>query len=651
MEGKLLGNRYELLEKIGGGGMAVVYKARCKLLNRYVAVKILRPEFTSDSEFINRFKVEAQAAASLSHPNIVPIYDVGNQDDLNYIVMEYINGKTLKEYIVENGSLPWKTAVNIAIQICSALEHAHKNHIVHRDIKPHNIIITKELIAKVTDFGIARAVSGSTLTVTGNTIGSVHYFSPEQARGAYTDEKSDLYSLGIVLYEMITGKVPFDGETPVTVALKHLEDEMTPPVKLVSSIPAGVNSIILKAAQKSQANRYQSACEMLDDLYSALKEPDGNFVKINNPNLDHQATQRITVPEEMREFNFRSNRENSFQGESEEMPAKKKKSDRVTVIAALATSFLIILLISGLAGYFVYSKLSNRMIEIDAPNVVGMNLDEARNMLGQSRISVEVTETRYDEKAPKDTILKQTPEAGIRVKTPGEIQVVVSSGQETATVPDLTGREYRDAQYELQKKGLVMKMTREYSSEIPQNYVIRQNPLPQTVTTENSEVEVFVSDGPEPVKISVPNLVGMTRDEAKRTISQNGLVLENILYAQDKAKAYDTVLKQSLEPGSEVENLSKVIITLNSYKKTDNNGDILRNLYINLTNKGERETFTVTVEVDGINGKKVAYQKQHTREDSEIVVPVSGKGTAIVRVYIDGQKDSEEVIDFGGEEQ
>ena len=277
--GKILGNRYEILEKIGEGGMATVYKARCNILKRYVAVKVLRDEFTTDEEFIKRFNTEAQAAASLTHPNIVSIYDVGHEDNIYYIVMELVQGKTLKEIINQDGVLPWKWSVNIAIQVASALETAHRNNIVHRDIKPHNIIITEDGIAKVTDFGIAKAVSNSTITAFGTTIGSVHYFSPEHARGGYTDAKSDIYSLGVVMYEMLTGRVPFDADTPVSIALKHMQEKPIEPIKLNPSIPFAVNKIIMKAMEKEISQRYQSATEMLKDLSMALKNPEGNFVK------------------------------------------------------------------------------------------------------------------------------------------------------------------------------------------------------------------------------------------------------------------------------------------------------------------------------------------------------------------------------------
>ena len=292
--GKVLGNRYEILEEIGSGGMATVYKARCKLLNRYVAVKVLRDEFANDAEFIKRFQVEAQSAASLSHPNIVSIYDVGNEDGLHYIVMELIEGKTLKEIIKEKGKLPWREAVGIASQIASGLSQAHQNHIVHRDIKPHNIIITKDGVAKVTDFGIAKAVSNSTINAFGSTIGSVHYFSPEHARGGYTDEKSDIYSLGVVLYEMCTGKLPFDGETPVAVALKHLQENPKEPIELCKELPQAVNDIIMKAMKKDPSERYESAAEMYKDLQSVLSNPDLEVAKDEKSKFDCP-TQRISI--------------------------------------------------------------------------------------------------------------------------------------------------------------------------------------------------------------------------------------------------------------------------------------------------------------------------------------------------------------------
>ena len=310
LDGSLLADRYEIITKVGNGGMATVYKAKDTLLNRFVAVKILRDEFTTDQEFIKRFEAEAQAAASITHPNIVSVYDVGNQDNLYYIVMELIQGKTLKEIILEEGGpLPWKWSVNIAIQIASALEVAHKNNVIHRDIKPHNIIITEDGVAKVTDFGIAKAVSNSTITAFGTTIGSVHYFSPEHARGGFTDAKSDLYSLGVVMYEMLTGKLPFDADTPVSVALKHMQEEPVEPADINDKIPEAVNDIIMKALRKDTSLRYQSATAMLRDLNMALKDPDGDFVdNTDDDSIDDFATQRISTIYDEEDLNTNNTR-------------------------------------------------------------------------------------------------------------------------------------------------------------------------------------------------------------------------------------------------------------------------------------------------------------------------------------------------------
>ena len=279
LEGKLLGNRYEIIEKIGSGGMATVYRAKDLVLKRFVAVKILRDEYTTDNEFIKRFNTEAESAASLTHPNIVSVYDVGKEGSLYYIVMELIKGKTLKEIIIEDGRMGWKWSVKIAKQIASALEIAHRNNIVHRDIKPHNIIITEDGVAKVTDFGIAKAVSNSTITAFGTTIGSVHYFSPEHARGGYTDAKSDLYSLGVVIYEMVTGKVPFDADTPVSVALKHMQEKPVEPKELNPAIPQSLNDLIMKAMEKEPSMRYNTATEMIRDLDIILKNPEVEVAK------------------------------------------------------------------------------------------------------------------------------------------------------------------------------------------------------------------------------------------------------------------------------------------------------------------------------------------------------------------------------------
>jgi serine/threonine protein kinase len=381
MQGLILGNRYELLEKIGGGGMAVVYKARCRLLNRFVAVKILRDEFTDDEEFVKRFRVEAQAAASLSHPNIVSIFDVGHENNIHYIVMEYIDGITLKEYITRNGVLMWKDAAGVAIQICSAIEHAHKNHIIHRDIKPHNILLTREGIAKVTDFGIARAVSSSTITMVGSTIGSVHYFSPEQARGGFTDEKSDLYSLGITIYEMVTGRVPFDGESPVAVALKHIQNKAERPVDINPDIPRGINDIVMKSIRKDQSQRYQSASELLADLQKTLREPNRPF-PVDNGSVEEMPTRKLQA---VGDVEYMDSEEID---EAETGKPGKKKKDRLSVWLGIITALII-----GSIFFYIGIKIVMPVIlpeqtkDFVVENYANRDFEEVRDELKESNIT------------------------------------------------------------------------------------------------------------------------------------------------------------------------------------------------------------------------------------------------------------------------
>ena len=369
LEGKLLGSRYEIIEKIGNGGMATVYKARCLVLKRFVAVKILREEYTTDNEFIKRFNTEAESAASLIHPNIVSVYDVGKEGNLYYIVMELVKGKTLKEIIVEDGKMGWKWSVRIAKQIASALEKAHRNNIVHRDIKPHNIIITEEGVAKVTDFGIAKAVSNSTITAFGTTIGSVHYFSPEHARGGFTDAKSDLYSLGVVLYEMVTGKVPFDADTPVSVALKHMQEKPTEPIILNPSIPQSLNDLIMKAMEKDPNMRYNTATEMLQDLDRILKSPEGGISK--NTVADDR-TQRIVI--------------NENRGKKEEVKTNKKfakirkflEEHKVAKVILIIVMFLIIFFAT--IGITMFGLNSGKPKDVVMPDFSGLTFEESKNL-------------------------------------------------------------------------------------------------------------------------------------------------------------------------------------------------------------------------------------------------------------------------------
>ena len=490
LEGKLLGNRYEMIEKVGNGGMATVYKAMDKVLKRNVAVKILRDEFTTDEEFIRRFEAEAQSAARLTHPNIVSIYDVGKEGNLYYIVMELIQGKTLKEIIIEEkGPLPWKWSVNVAIQIASALEMAHRNNIIHRDIKPHNIIITEDGIAKVTDFGIAKAVSNSTITAFGTTIGSVHYFSPEHARGGFTDAKSDLYSLGVVMYEMVTGRVPFDADTPVSVALKHMQEEPEEPNKVNPHVPMAVNKIIMKALQKDTTLRYQSATEMLMDLRKALKNPDGDFVE--DTEYDPTAkTQKINTDmygniEENDEKNNRGKKDGKFK-------SFIKKHKKLSVFIGLVLLFVL-----SLGGTMLALNITNPP-EVEMPNVVGLSKEEAQQEVENAKLKFEIEKEEYNKDVPEGFVISQNPtymEKYNKVKQGSTVSVVISKGQEKTTVPKVVGMEKDEAIKALEDAKLKVEVIEETSKKVEEGYVISQETDAATEAFAGDTVKIHVSIG------------------------------------------------------------------------------------------------------------------------------------------------------------
>ena len=554
LEGKILGNRYEIIEKVGNGGMATVYKATDLVLKRYVAVKILRDEFTTDEEFIKRFETEAQSAARLVHANIVSIFDVGVDNGIYYIVMELIQGKTLKEIIVEErGPLPWKWSVNVAIQIASALEMAHKNNIIHRDIKPHNIIITEDGVAKVTDFGIAKAVSNSTITAFGTTIGSVHYFSPEHARGGYTDAKSDIYSLGVVMYEMVTGKVPFDADTPVSVALKHMQEDPVPPIELNPHLPEAVNKIILKALKKDPMLRYQTATELLQDLKMALKNPSGDFV--DDADFDPTAkTQRISTQDvEKMQKDSRKKEDNKF--------VKFIRNHKVL------SSFigLILLFCIAFGGTMLVLNVTNPK-EVEMPNIVGLSKEEAQQRIEGAKLKFEVSSEEYNTDVEENHIISQDPtyvEGYNKVKEGSTVKVVLSKGTEKTKVPKVVGMSQEDAVTAIEDAKLKAEIVEETSKKVQEGYVISQETDANTEVDAGETVKIHVSTGVE--KATVPGVVGKSQDEAKKALQDLGFVV-TVTTAEDSSKDNGVVLKQSIEEGKSVEKGSAIAITVNTYE-------------------------------------------------------------------------------------
>ena len=638
LKGRLLGNRYEIIEKIGNGGMATVYKAKCHVLNRYVAVKILRDEFTTDEEFIKRFEVEAQSAASITHPNIVSVYDVGVDGNLYYIVMELIKGKTLKEIIVEEkGPLPWKWSVNIAIQIASALEIAHRNHIIHRDIKPHNIIITEDGIAKVTDFGIAKAVSNSTITAFGTTIGSVHYFSPEHARGGFTDEKSDLYSLGVVMYEMLTGKVPFDTDTPVSVALKHMQEEPKEAKEVNSSIPSAVNDIIMKALKKDTSLRYQSATEMLIDLKRALKEPSGDFVD-NNEYIEDFPTQRISILGE------------EDRSQKDEKKTKNKKPNKfVEFIKAhkvLSSVVGVILLFIISIGATIGIANATRPKEVAIPNLVGKTVDEVKKILEENKLIYVEESQEYNSEYEEGKIISQSPTfvENRKIKEKTEVKVKVSKGTETTTVPKLKGLSKKDAEEAAKEAKITLDIVEQTSKTIEAGYIIKQDKDEGETVNAGETVKVYVSIGTGIKQVVVTSVLYKDEEIAKNTLSDLGLDVV-VEYDEDATRGNGVVLKQSIASGKTVDEGTKITITVNKIVETKSG-----KLYINIKElTGYKDKITekdedgkevekpnkpkdVTLKVT-VNNKQVAsrtVKENSTKEE----VSINGKGTVTVEIWI-----------------
>ncbi len=641
--GRYIAGRYEILEKIGNGGMATVYKAKCHVLNRYVAVKVLKEEFTTDEEFIRRFNVEAQSAAGLTHPNIVSVYDVGQEDGIYYIVMELIQGKTLKQIITEDGTLPWKWSVNIVIQIASALEAAHKNNIVHRDIKPHNIIITEDGVTKVTDFGIAKAVSNSTITAFGTTIGSVHYFSPEHARGGYTDAKSDLYSLGVVMYEMLTGRVPFDADTPVSIALKHMQEKPIEPIKLNPSIPFAINKIIMKAMQKEPSMRYQSATEMLKDLSMALKNPEGNFVE--EKSVDTNYTQRMeTITDEMLNENKEKTNHKKKKGKLAQYFAKHPKMK----IVILAFVFLFVFLLSIFATKFAMDATTIKNVQI--PNLAGLTETQVQEQLKGTKFSYEILQEDYSSEYEAGQVMSQDPayRNNYTVKENTKIGIVISKGMEITKVPKIVGEEYEVAVEELNKAKLKPEKIEETSDKVEEGYVIKQEPLENTEVNAGETVKVYVSIGTGLEQIPIISVVGKTEAEARKVFEK--LKIE-VVYEEDTTKSDGVVLKQSINSGEIVDEGTDIILTVNKIEKLKT-GTVNINLksllqYTKPTATNE-EVQVPKVQVKIVVGEDTIYNEKQAKDTTKITKTFEAKGTVTVKVYVDDVLQKTQTLDMNG---
>lgn len=599
--GMLIGDRYEVLEKIGTGGMSDVYKAKDHKLNRFVAVKVLKQEFSENANFVSKFRVEAQAAAGLMHPNIVNVYDVGQEEGIYYIVMELVEGITLKKYIEKKARLSYREAVSIAIQVSMGIESAHNNHIIHRDIKPQNIIISKEGKVKVTDFGIAKAATSN--TITSNVMGSVHYTSPEQARGGYSDEKSDIYSLGITLFEMLTGRVPFNGETTVAIAIKHIQENMPSPKDFVSEIPVSVEQIVLKCCQKSPDRRYQSMAELIKDLKYALMNPDEEFVKIDNPDevgatkaVDDKDLNRIKKQSKSRDsledsMSLRTRKESrgktvhtqsydedyddeydEYEDEYEEDyddyddyddykegRRNDKKAEKLTtiisVVAAVLIGLIILFLIAKTLGLFDSDgkKDDNAQEEVTEQvqmiDVVGKDADAVKKALIEVGLTPEI---EYEESSTyaEGVVMKCSVEPGEIVPSGSNVVLTVSVGETGVEVPDVVGLTEAEAVANLVNKGFVPSKTEGYDNFIKAGSIYKQSPEGNAKAPAGTTVSIYISKGPEENKVTVPNLLGQDEATAMVLLTENGLTLGNVTEVNYEDPAYlGMVCNQSLKAG------------------------------------------------------------------------------------------------------
>ena len=582
--GTMLSGRYEVLKRVGSGGMADVYMAKDHKLNRNVAVKVLKSEYVEDEKFLKKFETEAQAVARLSHPNIVNIYDVGIEDGINYIVMELAEGITLKEYIRKKGYLSPKETVEISTQIASAISHAHKNHIIHRDIKPQNILVSDTGIIKVTDFGIAKATSSNTVTSTATAMGSVHYISPEQAKGRFCDEKSDIYSLGITMYEMVTGHVPFDHENGVTIALMHLQNEITPPSQIRDGIPDSLEKIILKCTMKKPEERYQTADDLIADLRLVFEDTSGGYVGVvpaidDSPTImidQNELTQRINKPKKdqkiQQEEPLKDEEQNAYldEDDEEESGMNSKIEKLVIVLAAVVGAIILISIIVFVvkSSGVVKSGKSTTTTSIgttagsnDAEskkytvdNYIGMSLSAAREKIdGKFKIKVE---EEYSADYAKDLVIRQDPESDTELEEGKTLTLVVSKGTRTedkVSVPEVVGKMESSAKSELEAAGLKVSVKTKYSTDVAKGKVISQSPGSGNQVTKNSTVVITVSQGEKPeTMVRVPNLRYFTESGARSELKNSNLVLGSVLTEYSDSVEKGLVIRQTVSSGSKV---------------------------------------------------------------------------------------------------
>lgn len=599
-EGMFLADRYEIIEQIGTGGMADVYKAKCHKLNRYVAIKVMKSEFSQDKTFVSKFWAEAQSAAGLVNPNVVNVYDVGVENGIYYIVMELVEGITLKKYIEKRGRLPYKEAVSIAIQVANGMDAAHKHNIVHRDIKPQNIIISKEGKVKVTDFGIAKVASSATIN-TSASMGSVHYISPEQARGGYSDERSDIYSLGITLFEMLTGTVPFDGDSAVSVAVQHIQDSIPLPSQLVEGVPVSVDKIVLKCTQKKTDRRYQSAAELIVDLKKSLVMPDEDFVRMGsaydsvlkkdeeeyNPDDDELLTE--SAGHDLDDDNDDTDDELLENDSDKDEDIDDERNDKlelvmkcigigIAVIILMITIFVVIKLVgngkntannnkNSVEATTVNTANNNLSDMVEVPEVLGMTKEDAIKALNKLGLGYKAV-TQSSDTVAEDCVISQGNVGGSKVEKNSQIVLTISTGKENkeVTVPNVKGKSEQEAKEAIEAANLVASVDYQYSDSVEAGNVIKYSPSGSVA--EGSTVTIQVSRGKKVTNVSVPNVLGMSESLASQTLDSANLKV-TVKYETSSKAEYGTVTSQTpYSAGDSVPSGTTITIYVSHYQQT-----------------------------------------------------------------------------------
>lgn len=639
MLGSILNGRYEIIEKVGIGGMAIVYKAKDIYLKRIVAVKVLKEQYLDDKEFIKKFVIEAQSVANLNNQNIVKIYDVGQHIEdgkiFNYIVMEYINGKTLNELIKDKGRLNSAAVVSISKQIANALDCAHKHHIIHRDIKPHNIIIDENLNVKVTDFGIARIATSSTITYTSSVLGTVHYISPEQAKGKFIDEKSDIYSLGVVMYEMVTGRVPFDTDNAVGIAMQHINEPLVEPIKLVPNLEPWLNSIIVKCMEKTPENRFDSASSLIKALDD--KHIDNNQKVTFNDNSDRaiyrESVYKTSKAKDSNKPIIRNSNKNREQ-------LNKKKG-----IFDYSITYVILALLIIASVFFIYRlAVSNKATDnVKVPAVTGLDKDEAIKLLKEKKLNGLIVKTVNDDSVEAGKIVEQSPAANSEVKEGTNVELTVSVGKNKTIVPNLSNIDLDKVEDILSKSNLSLgKVERKYDDKVDENKIISQSVNFGEEVEKGTKIDIVVSRGKEDKKVEVPDLMGKTESEAIKILYDSGLAVGKTEKKADNQKA-GTVIWQSYGKGVKVDAETKIDIVISSGKSNSDSvlnlnyyteaGAVTKKYTVNEPDKNYQLVITKNSDA----GETKIYEKTIVTGGGKLTINIKAKSSDRFNIYINGE--------------